>query len=575
MAVYRSDQAQLTFGFEPAPGGYAELASNATVITGGSPGAVNGVINNSPGGYPAGTTAITVTEAAGTWVKDIDIRIGPGVNGNGVTTGESEIRRVLHVESLVLYLDAPTSFAHPHQADVDKVSSATTVANDMYITSIPGVYDTVDVPDPDMTIEPRYFLGTKNKRNYAVALRGQQTYAGSVSGIVLLDGRPLRFPFGKVVTHTANSAAFSPATSLAADTAKGDIFVSVDASSTLSIAANELVVFGYVATAQSNSTMEVRKVVSGAVSSGTTATLQLDKPLQFAHSNDDVLRKMSANPTYTHHIYETVDLDTVSWHVHMKDSAESATNNFDRRYYGGLIGSASIAADEGGMVNMSWDGVNFQGMQHNQQIKTSATNFVPHFGLMATVDNDNVEFPTTQPYFFSQGSVTMFGQEIARIRSFSLSVSNGEEPRYYVNRRLGEKRGPSEIREGRREYSMTASLALPDSQGSTSTSTTLFKELLLEGGAGQAGFDVVVTFTRGTNDSITIHIPGNEDTSNDQITSAAGIGTSGANAGLWQSGAIIRTAPHSITGDNPVQVDADILFRNIKIEVNDSLYYYP
>ena len=178
MAVYRSDQAQLTFGFEPVPGGYAELASNAPNST---TEVVNGVINNS-GGYPAGVTSIIVTQAAGTWTAGQDIRIGPGINGSG-TTAESEIRRILYVDTLTLYLDAPTAFAHDNSTDVDNVETATTVANDMYITQVPGVYDTVDVPDPDMTIEPRYFLGTTNKRNYAVALKGQQTYAGSVAGI--------------------------------------------------------------------------------------------------------------------------------------------------------------------------------------------------------------------------------------------------------------------------------------------------------------------------------------------------------------------------------------------------------
>jgi len=577
MAVYRSDQAQLTFGFEPSPGGYAELASNATLHST----ATNGVINNS-GGYSSGVTSITVTQAAGTWAAGQDIRIGPGVSGSG-TTSESEIRRILYVDSLVLYLDAPTAFAHLNSTDVDRVSTASTVQNDMYITQVPGVYDTVDVPDPDMTIEPRYFLGTVNKRNYAIALKGQQTFAGSVAGIVLLDGKPLRFPFGKIVTHTAGTApgAILYASSanglfvnISGGTAKGDVFVPVDSGATLAIAVNELLVFDYVATAQSTSKMEIRKVVSGAVSSGTSTTVQLDKPLQYTHDDNGVVRKISGSAVYTHHIYESVDLDTVSWHIHMKDSGETAANNFDRRYYGGLIGSASISADEGGMVSMSWDGVNFQGMKHNQLLTTSSGD-VPHAGLMATIDSNDVTFPTTQPYFFSQGSVTLFGQEIARIRSFNLTVSNGEEPRYYINRRFGEKRGPSEIREGRREYTMAVTLALPDSQANNSTATTLFKELLLEGRTGQAGFDIVITFTRGANDSITIHIPGNEDTSNAQIASAAGLGSSGANEGLWQSGAIIRTAPHSITGDNPVQVDADILFRNLKIEINDSEYYKP
>ncbi len=50
----------------------------------------------------------------------------------------------------------------------------------------------------------------------------------------------------------------------------------------------------------------------------------------------------------------------------MKDSTETATKNFDRRYVGGMIGSSTISAEEGGMLTMSWDSVNFLNMVHNQ-----------------------------------------------------------------------------------------------------------------------------------------------------------------------------------------------------------------
>ena len=180
---------------------------------------------------------------------------------------------------------------------------------------------------------------------------------------------------------------------------------------------------------------------------------------------------------------------------------------------------------------------------------------------MKTIDTDDVNFSTAEPYYFSHGEVSMFGQTIARIRSFTINISNGEEPRYYIKRQHGRHRGPTEIREGRREYSMSATLALPDAGvAATSTTRTLFSELLLEGdyGSGKAGFDVSVTFTRGTNDSITITIP--ESTA----------GTGGNN-----QGAFIRTAPHNISGDNVLEVEADILFRNLKIDVSDSQHYYP
>ena len=104
-------------------------------------------------------------------------------------------------------------------------------------------------------------------------------------------------------------------------------------------------------------------------------------------------------------------------------------------------------------------------------------------------------------------------------------------------------------------------------KGNTTTNdaVNLFKELILEGDYGaegsadMSGFKVVLTFTRGSNDSITFTIP------ND--------GTAAAGGG--EQGAFIRLAAHGITGDNPLQTDVDILFRNMKIEINDSEPFYP
>ena len=48
-----------------------------------------------------------------------------------------------------------------------------------------------------------------------------------------------------------------------------------------------------------------------------------------------------------------------------------------------------------------------------------------------------------------------------------------------------------------------------------------------------------------------------------------------AAAGGGEQGAFIRSAPHAISGDNPLQVEADILFRNMKIQIKDSEPFYP
>jgi len=507
MAVYRSDQAQITFGTETSPGAYAELAT--TIVAPST--AITAALNGAATAGDSQLTTDTYSAGTGTGLIGYPIKIG------GASGTHSEVRTVEHATATVLYLNAPLAFSHLDNAVIANVSTVTAANNDQFINILPGVYDTVDVPDPDMTIEPRYFLGTQAKRNYAIALKGQQTFAGSVAGMVLLNARALRFPFGKIVTVPAASmvSAWNPALTCSGEASKGSVFVKVTGTSTLAaVPQNQLFIFEPNASASNATRSEVRKHVGGAISAANGPyTLQLDYPLQYTHATGTNVSKVthSANAEYTHHIYETVDLDTVSWHVHMRDSGELVANDFDRRYYGGLIGSASLSADEGGMLSMSWDGVNFQGMVHNQKEHPSlpaststGQKYLPYYGAMQTITSGGstagIDFPTTNPYFFSQGTVSLFGQTIARIRSFNITVSNGEEPRYYIQRRYGNQRGPNEIREGRREYTMTATLALPDSQASTADTRSLFKELLLEGdyGSGIVGFDVELAFARGT-----------------------------------------------------------------------------
>ena len=567
MAIYRSDQAQLTFNSEAAAGGYVETIPSGLSVSGGS--------TTLSAAHEAGVRQITVSSATSFSVGD---HIAFDV---GVTAQESELRRIEHISGTTFTLDAPTAFYHGSSCTIKEVdaTSITSATAQQYINLIPGVYETVDLPDPEMAIEGRYFLGTASKRNFYAAYSGQQTYNGSLGGFVLLDGKALRYPIGQVASSTTyvNTAGTDGDPTYGAmingAVKKGDIFVTVDAAYG-TVATNTYLVFtgSTSRTTESSTTSEIRKHVG----SGSTTALQLDYPLQFDHAdNEYVFAVMTADGgtsvattqtiPYTHAITETVDLDSISWHAHMRASDEDATKDFDRRYFGGKVGNATIAADEGGLVTMSWDSVNFLGMIHNQKTSSNGSVGVPFYSMMQTIDSDGVDFPTTDPYYFSQGEVTIFGKTIAIIRSFSLSINNNEEPRYYVTKQMGRRRGPSEIKEQRREYSLSVSLALPDAGVATTAARTLFNEMLLEGdyGSGKAGFDVSITFTRGNvvtgfEDKITITVP------------ASTAGTGGNN-----QGAFIRTAPHDFTTDNPFQVDADILFRNLKIDVQDSEYYYP
>ena len=545
MAIYRADQTQLTFGVEAAQGGYPELASAVTDGTGTA-------LINSSAGVAAGTRTLTVDNLSGITAGEF-IQIGPEVSGSG-TSRASEVRKVEYVDGTTgLTLDAPTAFFHADNTNIQVVTGVTDTDKDKYIDLIPGVYETVDLPDMSPTIEGRYFLGTASKRNFYAAYSGSQSYVGSIGGFVLLNGKALRFPIGQVTTTPSSVASDTILLNGAAK--KGDVHITCDGANVANLQADE-----YIQIVEADGTKsEVRKILSDS-----SDTFELDYPLQFDHADNAVVNEVSSGAYYTHAITETVDLDSVSWHAHMRASDEDADKDFDRRYYGGKVGSASISAEEGGLVTMSWDGVQFLGMITNQQYNTgfsSSTNH-PFYSLMQKIDSDDVNFPTTDPYYFSQGEVSMFGQTIARLRNFTLSISNGEEARYYIQKQMGRRKGPVETKENRREYSMSATIALPDALTSASTAArTLFTEMLLEGdyGSGKAGFNITLTFTRGTNDTITITIPDD-----------GSAGTGGNN-----QGAFIRSAQHDFGGENPFQVDADILFRNLKIDVVDSEHYYP
>ena len=584
MAVYRSDQAQFTYGTEHGQGGRPELASNTTETSSGYSTTMASAAN--PGDRQISVGASNVPTATGTIQVGDFIRIGNEANN-------SQIRRVekLDSDAGTLFLDVPLAFPVAASQEVKEIDSVADVANDQLIHWVPGVYETVDVPDPEMAIEGRRLLGEGAKRNFGIAYSGQQSYSGSVGGFVLLDGTPLRFPIGNVQTaafQSDNSDAIAAISGNPTATAsKGDIFCTT--SSGTNISADDILVFGYIGSGQAmttSTTQEIRRVVSKS-----SDEIRLDYPLNFAHSSV-TLKKVTSLSYYKHLISETTNLDTLSWNIKMVDTDES--NEFTRSYYGGMVDSATLTGEEGGLVSYSWDTVPFMGMVHNQGDYEGVTNDLtqqypggpaaselPFFHIMQTVASGgignpltvgsgsvNKSFASTEPYYFSQGELKMHGITFARVRSFSLGISNSVEPRYYVKPIHGRHRGPNELREQAREYSFSCTIASEESAAGTSTAenaNALFKELILEGdygtpsAANKAGIDIVLTFERGTNDKIVVTVP--DDGS--------------AAKGLNQQGAFITSANHSIDGNNPIQADVSMIFRNMKIEVFDTLPVYP
>ena len=141
-----------------------------------------------------------------------------------------------HVCSYGLCSRVPTAFFHPDNTNIQVVTATADTDVDKYIDLIPGVYESVDLPDPEMTIEPSYFLGTASKRNFFAAYSGQQTYTGSISDFVLLNGKALLFPIGQVTTVPSGTASDTILLNGAAK--KGDVFITCYGSDVGNLAAN-------------------------------------------------------------------------------------------------------------------------------------------------------------------------------------------------------------------------------------------------------------------------------------------------------------------------------------------------
>ena len=625
MAIYRSDQTKVTFAAEAGLGGTPEpmwavagSSTNATALTALA---------------APGDKKITVGAVAGVIDAGNFILIGNQTLSAAIDSqlGQQEIRRIEQVSGLDLYLDRPIGHYHPSASEVKHATAfpADYTSNAGYfpaLTFIPGVYDTVTLPEPSNTIDPTFYLGFNTKRNFSHAYRGQQSYDGSISSFALLNGWPLRYVFGSVSSTGTDCDSGELDTTISATAKKGDTCIIVtenDGSGLETLVAEgdfiRITSAAAVTDAQTGATTEagtdIRQIVKLDATTGTTTTflIQLNMPLSRNYAAGAVvheLEHLTGSTVYTHTITEQNELPSISMQAMFKDTADADANALIRKYYGGYVSSATISAEEGGLVQMSWDSIPFMGMVHNIENAFDATagtpaevadipgytltgtpgtnasydyvgapvvdgtNFVaddevtvPNTGAGEAASTYTSSYPQSDPYYFSQGEITLHGVVVAKIRDFSISVNNNVEPRYYIEKRGDiRRRGPSQLHEGRREYSMTCTV-VPDSievaKTGTAASRTIFEEYLMQGdygafGSNQGikGIGLKIEFTRATNDTITLEVTGSTD------------------AGA--PNAYIINAPVQVDGNNPIQIPVEIGIRAwTTIQVKDKEPFYP
>jgi hypothetical protein len=587
MAIYRAEQARLSIASEPNLAAYMEVVDTLDETGIDWTAQIN---QPSPTTYlPAGSRSITFDTASETTPLAVGNYIQIGADG----AWNTEVRRIISLGTYdgeaatgTIYVDYPTGFWHDNNEALDHKTNSIPTGNTYttastgghpqgtagngginFATFLPGVYETITTPDLTPELTPQYFLKTTSDRNWGYMYRGKQAFSGSLPNFIMLNGYALKYPFGQVYTTGTDSGAGGSTINQTGGTLVGDRSFTITSAT------------GYIAgdfiQIDTTTNSEVRQIIDV-----TGSVITLNYPLMIAHANGATCNEVIA--PFTHTLIESGKLPSMTWHLKMRDTGETGLNDFIRRYVGGVCNRATLSSDEGEMLRYSWDDVQFVDLVHNQTRHVSVTGDGSTADIMAKSSNMLLDplgiggdmpnaagalsapsYPTTEPYYFSQGSISFFSTTFARIRNFRLEINNNVEPRYYIQDN-GTARIPIEMQEGRREYTLTATIAMEDSASAIGTTASLWKELILEGnyaGTGTAalkGFDISLTFTRGSNDTITITSP-----------------STTATTGFEGQGCFFRRASHNIEQESPIQVEGEIIMRNMSVVVVDALGVYP
>jgi len=160
-------------------------------------------------------------------------------------------------------------------------------------------------------------------------------------------------------------------------------------------------------------------------------------------------------------------------------------SNFITNYSGCKVSRFTISMDEGAPVTFNYDFI-AQDMKHNigeDDGTGSATDVARYLvkgtGAANTLDIQPMRLSRVveQPYFFTGAEIKLHGTAFARLRSFSISVDNALDPRYYVTQNAGasgtlhDRQILYEILEGRRTITISGSVDM-DNTGSVTAGGT-------------------------------------------------------------------------------------------------------
>lgn len=404
-----------------------------------------------------------------------------------------------------------------------------------------GIFESSTLPDPAMDPVKYWAYGNASKRNYYIAYKNKLAFAGSIGDMTLLNGLPIHWAIGQIKTTGTDAGA--GASTVNGATAVGA--TSVILADSTGYATGDFIQIG---TGDNAECRYISNVAGNTLTIGVSAAVPT-YPLSYIHAHGEVCNEVST--PYTHTCIESQTLDPIQIYSNFIDI--NAHDSLSRSYIGCKINKASLTGAEGDLIKFSFDDILCRTMRYfNYAYDSAPAPVSPFYSTDVRDQKPTMSYPITEPYYFTMGQLSLGGEEFARIRDFKLDISNNAEPLYYLNDDMAEARVAYEIREGRKEYGITAAVDIENA--------ALFEELLRQGdySAVYKGFTTTMVFTRGANDTITVSSP-----------------PSAPAAGGDSTGCLMKSAPHGISDKSLVSTQLDIQCRQMSVVIVDSIPVYP
>lgn len=196
-------------------------------------------------------------------------------------------------------------------------------------------------------------------------------------------------------------------------------------------------------------------------------------------------------------------LQTNPWQS--EEAADAEDLNFVRIARGNRVNTLTMSANENEELKMSLDLNTRAVTEIPQDMASPSTGYESRGGQTTDTSLFNYTSEAThlEPFFFSDGTISVYGQEFLKITNFTLTINNNLQDKRFVG--IGD-RGVKDGIPSQRTYEISLSAMVTDDK--------LFTELLNTDENNDTGQSIELSFTKDSGESLTLEFDDYYTTSN-------------------------------------------------------------